>query len=168
MAKTLSNKHARSQPIMQPIFTKITNAWRDRPVVLVKMLSFASIGVVNLIIDVVIFYILVQFLHLHLIAANVLSWLVAVTGSYMMNSKITFGRETGGLLSVKRYLRFAGSGILGVAISTTVLLALSSYISVPAAKFASIIAGFGVNFCMSHFVVFRTYPSATSNKHDVV
>jgi putative flippase GtrA len=153
---------------MQPIFTKIANAWRDRPVVLVKMLSFASIGVVNVIIDVIIFTILVQFLHLHLIAANILSWLVAVTGSYMMNSKITFGRETGGLLSVRRYLRFAGSGILGVAISTAVLLALSNYINIPTAKLASILAGFGVNFCMSHFVVFRAYPSAPSNKHDIV
>jgi putative flippase GtrA len=152
---------------MQPIFTKIANAWRDRPVVLAKMLSFASIGVVNLIIDVIIFYISVRFLQLHLIAANVLSWLVAVTGSYMMNSKITFGRETGGLLSVGRYLRFAGSGVLGVAISTTVLLALSNYISIPAAKLASIVAGFAVNFCMSHFVVFRAYP-APGNKHDIV
>ncbi len=133
-----------------------------------KMLSFASIGVVNVIIDVIIFTILVQLLHLHLIAANVLSWLVAVTGSYMMNSKITFGRETGGLLSVRRYLRFTASGILGVAISTTVLLALSNYTSVPAAKLASIVAGFGVNFCMSHFVVFRAYSPASGDKRDIV
>jgi putative flippase GtrA len=72
-----------------------------------------------------------------------------------MNTKITFGKETGGALSVGHYLRFAASGILGVTVATTVLVILSHYISVPIAKLASIASGFAVNFSMSHFVVFR-------------
>jgi putative flippase GtrA len=72
-----------------------------------------------------------------------------------MNTKITFGNETGGTLSFGRYLRFAASGVLGVIVTTTVLVLLSDYVSIPLAKLASIVAGFAVNFSMSHFVVFR-------------
>jgi len=126
------------------------------------MLSFASIGVVNVVVDVSVFTILIEVLNLALIPSNILSWVVAVTGSYMMNTKITFGRETGGLLSVGHYLRFAASGILGVAVGTTVLVVLSHHTTIPVAKLASIAAGFLCNFCMSNFVVFRAPANSRS------
>jgi putative flippase GtrA len=72
-----------------------------------------------------------------------------------MNSKITFSQETGGALSIKRYLRFAASGIFGMIVATAVLVVLTRYVNVPVAKLASILVGFGVNFSMSHFLVFR-------------
>jgi putative flippase GtrA len=139
---------------MLSILLKIMDAW-SRRTLLAKLFSFASIGVVNVAVDVSIFTIAFHFLGLPLIVSNVISWLIAVTGSYAMNTKITFGRETGGAFSVGRYLRFAASGILGVIVATTVLVVLSSYTNVPLAKLASIIAAFGFNFSMSHFVVFR-------------
>ena len=139
---------------MTATFQKIANAWRQRTI-LAKLFSFASIGVINVVIDLTVFTIALQIIHLPLVASNVVAWAVAVTGSYAMNTKITFGKETGGALSVERYLRFAASGILGVAVATTVLVLLSRCMSVPMAKLASIAAGFGVNFSMSHFVVFR-------------
>ena len=89
----------------------------------------------------------------------VLAWAVAVSGSYAMNTKVTFGRETGGAFSWKHYLRFAASGVLGVIVATTTLVILSQYTDVFVAKFISILAAFGVNFSMSHFVVFRAVPS---------
>jgi putative flippase GtrA len=139
---------------MLAILLEIKDAW-SRRTLLAKLFSFASIGLVNVAVDVSVFTVALQFLGLPLIASNVISWLVAVTGSYTMNSKITFGRETGGALSLERYLRFAASGILGVIVATTVLVIFSRYTNVPIAKFASIVAGFGLNFCMSHFLVFR-------------
>jgi putative flippase GtrA len=139
---------------MYPILLKITDAWSRRTLA-AKLFSFASIGVVNVVVDVSVFTISFQFLHLPLIASNIVAWLIAVTGSYAMNTKITFGRETGGAFSVDRYLRFAASGILGVVVATTILVVLSRYTNVPTAKLASIIAGFGFNFTMSHFIVFR-------------
>jgi putative flippase GtrA len=139
---------------MSATFQKIANAWKQRTI-LAKLFSFASIGVINVVIDLSVFTIALQIIHLPLVASNVVAWAVAVTGSYAMNTKITFGKETGGALSVERYLRFAASGILGVAVATTVLVLLSRCMSVPTAKLASIAAGFGVNFSMSHFVVFR-------------
>jgi putative flippase GtrA len=140
---------------MQIFVAHIVNAWQRRSF-LAKLFSFASIGVVNVLVDVSVFTFLVQVLHVQLIPSNIFAWVIAVTGSYLMNSKITFGHETGGLLSVGRYLRFAASGILGVIIATTVLVVFSNYTNIFVAKFFSIATAFVVNFCMSHFFVFRT------------
>lgn len=62
------------------------------------------------------------------------------------------------MLRRKDYLNFVASGILGVIATTTTLVVLSNFIPVYAAKLASILAGFIVNFTMSHFVVFRSKP----------
>jgi putative flippase GtrA len=140
---------------MEVILLKIAEAWYRRTV-LAKLFSFASIGVVNVAVDVGAFTAAYHVLHLPLILSNIVAWLIAITGSYAMNSKITFGRETGGVLNLGKYLRFAASGILGVTVATTVLVVLSQSSDVPSAKLGSIIAAFGVNFCMSHFLVFRT------------
>jgi putative flippase GtrA len=140
---------------MESILLKIADTWYRRTV-LAKLFSFASIGVVNVAVDVGTFAAAFHVLQLPLILSNIVAWLTAVTGSYAMNSKITFGRETGGVLNLGQYLRFAASGILGVTVATTVLVVLSEYSNVPSAKLASIIVAFGVNFCTSHFLVFRT------------
>jgi putative flippase GtrA len=139
---------------MERFRTSIADAWYRRTM-LAKLFSFASIGVVNVAVDVTTFMVAFQFAHLPLILSNVLAWLVAVSGSYAMNTKITFGRETGGLYSLGRYLSFAASGIFGLVVATTLLVVLWRYVNVPAAKLASIVAAFGVNFSISHFVVFR-------------
>jgi putative flippase GtrA len=143
------------QLVLLNILLDIADAWRHRAL-LAKLFCFASIGFMNAAVDVSIFAIAFKFLGLPLIASNVISWIVAVTGSYAMNSKITFGRETGGALSIARYLRFVASGIAGVTVATSVLVLLAPYTNIPIAKLASIMAGFGVNFCASHFIVFRS------------
>ena len=139
---------------MTAVFTRISDDWKRRTV-LAKLFSFASIGILNVVVDLSVFTIALRILHSPLVASNVIAWAIAVTGSYAMNTKITFGHETGGALAFGRYLRFAASGVLGVIVATTVLVLLSDYVSIPFAKLASIVAGFAVNFSMSHFVVFR-------------
>ena len=76
-----------------------------------------------------------------------------------MNTKVAFGLETRGALSWKQYIVFAASGALGLVFATTTLVILSHYVNVFVAKSVSILAAFGVNFSMSHFVVFRAAPS---------
>lgn len=139
---------------MELILLQISNAWRRRGV-LAKLFSFASIGVVNVAVDVTVFSLAYRVLHLPLILSNVIAWAVAVSGSYAMNTKITFGRETGGAFRLGQYVRFAASGILGVVVATAILVSLSDYCGVLIAKLISIVAAFGVNFSMSHFLVFR-------------
>jgi putative flippase GtrA len=144
-----------TRQIMKFVLIKLADAWYRRTL-LAKLFSFASIGVVNVAVDLIAFTLAFRLIGLPLILSNTLAWLTAVTGSYAMNTKITFGRETGGVYSLGQYLRFAASGILGVTVATTVLVVFSHYTNIPIAKLASISASFGVNFCMSHFIVFQT------------
>ncbi|WP_295843919.1 GtrA family protein [Tardiphaga sp.] len=123
-----------------------------------KMISFGVIGLGNTVVDLAIFSLAYEVLKLPLVPANVLAWLVAVSGSYVMNTLITFRAESGRVLRRKDYLSFVGSGVLGVIVTTTILVVLSNFMPVLFAKLVAIVASFVVNFTMSHFVVFRTKP----------
>jgi len=92
-----------------------------------------------------------------LIAANTMSWFVAVSCSYVMNSSITFAAETGRKLRWRAYFAFVASGVAGWLANTVTLLVAAQSLLLPvwAAKAVAILAGFVVNFALSHFVVFR-------------
>src|SRR5258708_5952332 len=94
--------------------------------------------------------------ELPLVPANLLAWLVAVSGSYVMNCFITFAAESGRQLRWRAYGAFVLSGIAGVVANTTTLVIASYWIPVLLAKLLAIGASFAVNFSLSHFVVFRT------------
>jgi putative flippase GtrA len=98
-----------------------------------------------------------------LVIANVNSWLVAVSCSYAMNSFVTFAAESGRRLRWKDYGTFVASGILGAVANTVALVIAAQFMPVLAAKGCAILAGFGVNFSMSHFVVFRSRREATED-----
>jgi putative flippase GtrA len=133
---------------------RLRQAWAERALVL-KAASFAAIGLVNTAIDFGVFWTAARMLHWPLVPANMLSWLVAVTFSYAMNSFITFGPESGRILRWRDYFAFAASGVAGMVVSTAVLVALAYAVPLVAAKLLSILASFAVNFTLSHFVVFR-------------
>ena len=140
--------------------------WLDRAV-LVKAASFALIGVVNVAVDFSVFSVAYFHLGLPIIVANVISWCVAVTGSYVMNSLITFAKESGRQLRMKDYGSFVLSQLGGLLANTTTVFVASYFIAlflnvppdaalpVLLAKVLAIGASFLVNFSLSHFVVFR-------------
>jgi len=123
-----------------------------------KILRFALIGVGNTLVDFSVFTIAYKIVGLPIVGSNVVAWLVAVTGSYVLNTYITFHVESGRLLRYRDYLTFAASGVLGMVMTTAVLLLLSLYVHVMVAKAISILVGFAVNFTMSNLVVFRARP----------
>ena len=94
---------------LQNLRARLTEAWRRRAVSL-KALSFATVGLINTAVDASIFFLLLGFVTSSLVVANVTAWLIAVTGSYVMNSFTTFSAETGGRLRLKDYAGFVGSG----------------------------------------------------------
>jgi putative flippase GtrA len=142
---------------------------------LAKATSFALIGFVNLGVDFSIFSIAYFYLGLPIIAANVISWCIAMTGSYVMNSLITFAAESGRQLRVKDYGTFALSQIGGLIANTATIfvaayafaaiLHLSRDAAVPVllGKVMAIGVGFLVNFSLSHFVVFRQREKPTNS-----
>jgi len=143
-------------------FPRAVGAIRDRIVILRKAISFGLIGVVNTGVDFGVFMFGVKVLGLALIPANVLSWLIAISGSYVMNSYITFAAESGRRLTRRDYATFVASGVAGAIANTATLVVAASLLqsiipgaNVPIAKLLAIGVSFVVNFSMSHFVVFR-------------
>jgi putative flippase GtrA len=126
-----------------------------RQALMLKAMSFASIGVVNTLIDLGLFLLALKYLTTSLVAANVMAWTVAVSGSYVMNSYITFAAESGRLLTLKAYIAFVVSQVLGLIAATTTLVLAAMVMPVLYAKLLAIAASFLVNFSISHFVVFR-------------
>ena len=118
---------------------------------------FAAIGVLNTCVDFGVFLLALAFLTSSLVAANVLSWTVAVTGSYVMNSFITFAAESGRRLRFRAYAGFIGSGLAGLIANTATLLVAAELLLLPVvlAKVLAIGVSFLVNFSLARFVVFR-------------
>jgi len=145
-----------------------------------KAFIFAVIGVLNTAVDYVVF-LAARMAYMHmpaalsaftslaaicrcgapgtilLIAANMTSWLVAVSGSYVLNSTITFAAESGRKLRWRDYFVFVVSGILGLIANTATLIVAAQVLLLPVwfAKALAVLASFVVNFTLSHFVVFR-------------
>lgn len=140
----------------QTILESLRKAWHGRALAL-KAASFAIVGVVNSAVDFAVFSFAYYYLALPIIAANSLAWVVAVTGSYVMNSTITFAAESGRRLALKHYFSFALSQVAGFLANTGTVWCLVELAHIPAwaAKVAAIAVSFAVNFSLSHFVVFR-------------
>lgn len=148
---------------VKSLLHRILAAWHERAFIL-KAASFAAVGVLNSLIDFFVFWTAVHQFDLPIIPANIVSWLVAVSNSYVMNSFITFARESNRQLRWRSYLTFLGAGVAGLIVNTSVLVAavelMPRFINDPtqqlaAAKACAILAAFLVNFSLSHFVVFK-------------
>ena len=133
------------------------DAWHQRAIVL-KALSFAVVGVVNSAVDFGVFSFAYYYLALPIVAANVLAWIFAVTGSYVMNSLTTFARESRRVLTLKAYAGFAASQVAGLVANTATVVIASYFMPVWIGKVIAIGVSFLVNFSLSHFVVFRKRP----------
>ncbi|MGB7035536.1 MAG: GtrA family protein [Xanthobacteraceae bacterium] len=161
------------------IRVRLARLWHGRAISL-KAASFALVGVINTAVDYGVF-LLARAAYQHLptalwlfgaaaadcrcgsprtmllVAANVTSWTVAVSGSYIMNSSITFAAESGRQLRWSRYLIFILVGVAGLFANTAALLFAAETLALPIyiAKALAILVSFLVNFSLSHFVVFR-------------
>jgi putative flippase GtrA len=136
------------------MFDRLIAAWHERATVL-KAMSFAAIGVINSLVDFGVFSFGFYVLELSIVLANVIAWMVAVSGSYVMNSLTTFARESGRELRAGTYLSFALSQVAGLVANTATVLIASYFIPVLVGKLLAIGVSFLVNFSLSHFIVFR-------------
>ena len=139
---------------LEHLFVRLLAAWRERAVAL-KAVSFAVVGLINTAVDATVFFLLLGYVTSSLVIANVAAWVVANTGSYVMNSLTTFSAETDGKLRLKHYAAFAGSGLVAMTASTVTVVLAANLLPIWAAKAIAILASFVVNFTITHFVVFR-------------
>jgi putative flippase GtrA len=172
--------------LLRKFADRIVRAWTARAVAL-KAVSFAFVGVINAAVDYGVFFLALAALRRSapvvalaqalttscqclnadtwiIIPANVIAWLVAVSGSYVMNSMTTFAAESGRKLVWRSYGKFVASGIAGVAANTTTVVIAVQFMPVWAAKLIAIVVGFAVNFSLSHFVVFRPRAQVASDR----
>jgi len=138
-----------------------------RRAIALKAMSFALVGVVNASVDFGVFSFFYFYLAFPIILANLISWLVAVTGSYVMNSMTTFAAESGRKLRFKSYATFLLAQVAGLVANTTTVYLVPIVIGkilgidstatrlVLIGKLLAIGSSFLVNFSLSHFVVFR-------------
>ena len=141
---------------------RFREAWHKRAIAL-KAASFALVGLVNFAVDFSVFSFAHLYLNWPIISANVAAWMIAVSGSYVMNSLITFAAESGRRLRLKDYATFALSQTGGLVANTATVFVLSYFIPVLVAKALAIGASFLVNFSLSHFVVFRRQGKTTGS-----
>ncbi len=130
-----------------------------------QMFRFGLVGLVNAGVDAAVFFTLVAILThwasaaIHpdwiLILSNACAWIVAVTCSYVLNSRFTFARHSGGKISLRDYLLFAASQFGGFLAHTAMLVAAAKYFPLPVAKLLGIGVGFVVNFTLARAIVFR-------------
>ena len=130
-----------------------------------QMFRFGLVGFVNAGVDATVFFTTVAILtrtvvaEIHpdwiLILSNACAWIVAVTGSYVLNSRFTFARHADGKMSIRDYLLFAASQIGGFIAHTAVLVAAAKFLPLPLAKLLGIGVGFVVNFTLARTIVFR-------------
>jgi putative flippase GtrA len=150
-----------------------------------KAMSFAMVGVINAMVDLGVFSFFHFYVGLPIVVSNLISWLVAVTGSYVMNSMTTFAAESGGKLRLKFYASFLLAQVAGLIANTATIYIVAFSIPVllhfffgPDAvlqvgaqaidpvlvgKLLAIGVSFLVNFSLSHFVVFRRRSEPTTH-----
>jgi putative flippase GtrA len=143
---------------------RLIRALSDRAF-MTKAATFGAIGVVNSAVDFAVFTLAFVWLALPIIPSNLMSWAVAVTFSYVLNSMFTFAAESGRKLAARTYLSFVAAQVAGFIANTATIFVVSYFLerfagvdanhAVLFGKLLAIGVSFVVNFSLSHFVVFR-------------
>lgn len=117
-----------------------------------KAIRFGLVGLLNTLIDVATFALLIA-LSFPALAANVGAWLVAISASYMMNSRWSFERDKQ-LREGWSILRFFGLGALvSLGISSGAILALAPVIGLWPAKILGVAAAAVLNFIAARWSI---------------
>ena len=140
--------------LAQSLIDRLHDSARERATMF-KAVSFGLIGFVNTAVDFGVFSFGYYLLGLPIVAANLLSWVFAVTCSYFLNSAITFSIDVRRELSFRTYFAFMLAQLAGFAANTTTIVVASHFMPVLLGKVLATGASFAVNFSLSHFVVFR-------------
>lgn len=117
-----------------------------------KAIRFGLVGMLNTLIDVATFALLIA-LSFPALAANVGAWLVAISASYVMNSRWSFERDLQ-LREGWSILRFVGLGALvSLGISSGAILALAPVIGLWPAKILGVAAAAVLNFIAARWSI---------------
>lgn len=133
----------------------------SRAAILIKKLlqssfiRFCIVGVSNTAIDFVGFCLFYYVIGLHLVVSNILSFIPAVTNSYLLNKYWSFGHVDSGKKSASEYSVFILIAICGLGINTFVLWMAEEYMHVLLAKVAATCVSLFWNFACYRVLFLR-------------
>lgn len=120
------------------------------------LLRFGVVGVVNTIVDFAIFITLVRYFEWNLLLANAVSYIIAVSNSYVLNLIWTFRKSEGAKFGAHSYMLFVVVNTVGFLIGSLVIWQLQDIVIPEFAKLMSIAITLIWNFfATKHFVIER-------------
>lgn len=123
-----------------------------------EMLLFASVGVLNTLVDLAAFTALVSLTAMPPLLANTISYTLGAFNSYLMNGRLTFRSRGVRLASWQRVGRFAAVNIACLLVSLASLAALSGFLPLLAAKLGSVVVTFAFGYVLNSLVVYGAQP----------
>lgn len=121
-----------------------------------RMIRFAIVGAINTAIDFSIFTVLYYRLAVWVVPANICSYGVAVTNSYLMHRYWTFADRGERRPSARQFLVFLSFNLVGLSISTVTVWLLTAVMPALLAKTCAIFATFVWNYWSSRTFVYRS------------
>ena len=125
-----------------------------------KFLKFGITGGLGTVTNLVLFFILVDCLHFPPSPVSAFCFLIAGTQNYLINHLWTFKMESRGTRpSFSLWTKFMVSSLFGLAINLLTLNLLLYFFTWPyktIPQALGILAGMGVNFLFSNFLVFKS------------
>jgi len=129
-----------------------------------QLTSFAIVGLINTIVDFVLFSFIV-YLGLSPILANVISFSAGACNSFILNGRITF-KKNESLFRNYYFLKFVIVTLITLGISHfAIVLLLRAGFSPYIGKIISIVITFLIGFLMNKFLVFSNFASMHKNKN---
>ena len=122
-----------------------------------EIINYLIAGVLTTIVSILSYELFKNVFHIHYIISNIISWIIAVTFAYIINSKFVFESNKKNKEKIKEFISFVSCRILSLIIET-----ISIYLMVDIIKLNSdiskIIAQFIVlvlNYLFSKFFTFK-------------
>jgi len=135
-----------------------------------EFLKFGTVGGVGTLINLAIFYGLVDVAGLHANFGAVVAFAVAVTNNYVLNHLWTFRRQTASTpLNLRTYLRFVAVSLVGLAVNLVVLNVVMAAFHPRLAVIAQawgILAGLVFNYLSSKWLVFGRKRAPSADRPD--
>lgn len=123
-----------------------------------RIVRFGLVGVVNTLIDLILFSLLVQGAAFGVVAANVLSYGTGILNSFVMNRAWTFNDRSQGRALLRSFLLFVGINLLGLGFSTLLVAGFSTLMEPILAKVISVPLVFVWNYLASRHLAFDAGP----------
>lgn len=125
---------------------------------LFELFMYVVMGVFTTIINIVIFYVMENLLHVNYIISNVIAWIFSVLFAYLSNKKYVFAHEDNiSFINIKEMMSFFSFRFLSLGIDTVVLFVLVQWLNQQPliAKIISNVVVLIANYLFSKFIIFK-------------